>query len=129
LMNSFSRLHALNACAPDADRVRWIKDIPGVFGPGSLGPPTVSRGVVYVGTSAGHLIAIGDPLVAPPAGLRCEQPDIPSASCVSLGFHLVPDPAILADIALNGEIHTEPALVQGRVYVSTDAGFVYMLTR
>jgi outer membrane protein assembly factor BamB len=129
LDNSFSRLHALNACTPDSGRIRWIKDIPGVFGGGALGPPTVSRGVVYVGTRAGHLIAIADPLVAPPVGFRCAQPDIPTGSCVAAGFNLVPDPAILADITLQGEIHTEPVLAGGKVYVSTDAGFVYMLTK
>jgi outer membrane protein assembly factor BamB len=128
LNNSFSRLHALNACAPEADRIRWIKDIPGVFGSGSLGPPTVTRGVVFVGTDSGHIIAIGDPLIAPAAGVRCAQPDIPAAGCVAAGFHLVPDPAILADITLQGAIHTEPVLTGGKVYVSTDAGFVYMLT-
>jgi outer membrane protein assembly factor BamB len=127
LVNSFSRLHALNACASDADRIRWIKDIPGVFGPGSLGPPTVTHGIVYVGTAAGHVVAIADPSVAPAAGARCAQPDIPTANCVVSGYHLVPDPAILADVALSGEIHTEPVLLDGRVYVSTDAGFVYML--
>jgi len=129
LQNSFSRLHALNACAPEANRIRWIKDIPGVFGGGALGPPTVSRGIVYVGTDAGHVVAIADPQVSPPAGLRCNQPDIPSALCTASGHQLIPDPAILADVALNGSIHTEPVLVGGKVYVSTDAGFVYMLAK
>lgn len=92
-------------------------------------PPTVSRGIVYVGTDAGHVFAIADPLVRPPVGLRCSQPDIPSALCAASGYQLVPDPAILADVTLNGSIHTEPVLVGGKVYVSTDAGFVYMLTR
>jgi outer membrane protein assembly factor BamB len=129
LQNSFSRLHALNACAPEPNRIRWIKDIPGVFGGGALGPPTVSRGVVYVGTNAGHLFAIADPLVAPPAGVRCSQPDIPSALCAASGHTLVPDPAILANVTLSGAIHTEPVLAAGKVYVATDAGTVFMLTR
>src|SRR5262249_31078602 len=46
----YERLHALNACAPAAARVRWILDVPNANGTYALGPPTVTRGIVYVGT-------------------------------------------------------------------------------
>jgi outer membrane protein assembly factor BamB len=128
LYAGYSRLHALNACATDhADRVRWIADIPGVSGPYSLGPPTVSCGIVFVGTSAGRLLALADPSVAPATGARCSHPSVPAASCVAAGFKLVPIPAVLASVQLDGSIQTEPALARGRVYVSTDAGKLYML--
>jgi hypothetical protein len=39
----------------------------------------------------------------------------------------VPIPAVLASVQLDGSIQTEPALARGRVYVSTDAGKLYML--
>ncbi|HZP87060.1 MAG TPA: PQQ-binding-like beta-propeller repeat protein, partial [Burkholderiales bacterium] len=127
IFDNYSRLHAFNSCAASADRVRWIKDVPGAVGPYSLGPPTVTRGIVYVGTAAGRLIAIADPSIAPPAGSRCIHPDVPTGSCVASGFTLVPDPAVLADIQLDGSILTEPALAKGRVYVATGAGKLYML--
>lgn len=124
----FSRLHALNACASDADRIRWIVDVPGASGPWTLGPPTVTRGIVYVGTSSGNLVAIADPSVAPAAGWRCSNIDVPTASCVASGYTLVPQPAILANIALSGSmLYTEAAIAEGRLFVATGGGNVYML--
>jgi outer membrane protein assembly factor BamB len=127
LNNSYSRVHALNACAAASDRIRWIKDVPTAAGAYSLGPPSVTRGITYIGTSAGHLIAIADPSIAVPAGFRCGQPDIATASCVGAGFTLVPDPAVLADVTLSGSILTEPVLVGGKVYVATGSGMIYGL--
>lgn len=127
IQSNYSRLHALNGCAAPSDRVRWIKDVPHASGAYSLGPPTVTRGIVYIGTSTGHLIAIADPSLAPAPGWRCTHPDVPTASCVASGFSLVPDPAVLADVTLNGSILTEPALARGRVYVATGSGRLYML--
>ena len=56
----FSRLHALDVCAPSSQPVRWIADIPETIacprgGPSQsceyqLGPPTVTGGIVFVGT-------------------------------------------------------------------------------
>lgn len=122
-------LYALNACASEADRVRWIKDIPhssGFFY--SLGPPSVTHGIVFVGTDQGHLVAIGDPSVYPAAGWRCKNPLVPSVSCVASGYALVPDPGVIKDIDLHaGAINTEPALVGDPVFVSTEGGKVVML--
>ena len=128
--DNFGRLHALNVCSGSSDRIRWIKDVPGTPAGGSyrLGPPTVTRGIVYVGTTDGMLVAIADPTKVPPVGYRCEHPDVAFGDCVANGFNLVPDPAVLAMVSLQGRILTEPALSRGRVFVSTDTGWLYMLS-
>lgn len=129
--SGYRRLHALNACASNADRIRWILDVPGASGTYALGAPTVSRGIVFVGTGSGRLVVIADPSLYPAAGWRCTHPDISTASCVASGFTLVPQPAVLANIQLQGAVMTEPVLSRGRVYVATgffsDAGTLYML--
>jgi len=130
--SGYRRLHALNVCAAEADRIRWIIDVPGASGTYALGPPTVSRGMVFVGTGSGRLVVIADPSIHPAAGWRCSHPDVPAANCVASGFKLVPDPSILAQVQLQGAIMTEPALSRGRVFVATglfgtDAGTLYML--
>lgn len=129
VMDGFKHLYALNACASEADRIRWIKDVPSSGGGWySLGAPTVTHGVVFVGTDQGHLVAIGDPSIVPPDGWRCANPAVPTASCVANGLPLVPDPHVLADVALGGgAINTEPAIVGDPVYVSTDGGKVFRL--
>ena len=65
--SGYRRLHALNGCASEADRIRWIIDVPGASGTYALGPPTVSRGVVFVGTNSGRLVVIADPSIYPGA--------------------------------------------------------------
>jgi len=86
------------------------------------------RGVVFVGTAQGHVVAFADPSVAPGVGLRCSNPFVSNASCVANGFALVPQPSVLADVKLDGSrILTEPALAGGRVFVATEGGHVYML--
>lgn len=130
----YKRLHAFNVCSAAADRVRWLIDVPGASGNTySLGPPTVTRGIVYVGTDLGHVVAIADPSLVPPAGYRCINPDVTTASCVASGYTLVPQPAVLADVTVTGSmVYTEPALANGKVYVSTggfgNVGYVYMLS-
>lgn len=130
----YKRLHAFNVCAAASDRVRWIKDVPGASGATySLGPPTVTRGIVYVGTDLGHVVAIADPSLVPPAGYRCINPDVPTASCVAMGYTLVPDPAVIADVTIGGSmVYTEPAIANGKLYVATGGfngnGYVYMLS-
>lgn len=122
----FGKLHALNACAPEANRIRWIVDVPGAVGSYGMGPPTVSKGIVFVGTASGNLVVIADPSRAPAVGMRCNNPAIPNAACPA--GNLVPQPAILADIPLGaGGMRTEPALSRGRVFVSTQLGKVVML--
>jgi outer membrane protein assembly factor BamB len=135
LSGGFTQLHALNVCAPENRRVRWIKDVPATGGFGyPLGPPTISHGIVYVGTNEGHLIVIGDPKIAPAAGWRCSDPSVPPPTCAILGslgsvIRLVPDPTILKDIALPGAngIFGEPALVGDHVFIADTGGKVFML--
>jgi outer membrane protein assembly factor BamB len=125
--DGFRHLYGLNLCAPDSTRIRWLKDIPNSSGfEYSLGPPTIAHGIVYVGTDQGHLVAIADPGVSPATGWRCEDPDVPNALCVTNGFALVPDPAVLKDIDLgSGSITTEPVLTGGGpVFVATAGGKV-----
>jgi outer membrane protein assembly factor BamB len=133
--NGYGRLHALNACATNEhDRVRWIADIPNSSGGGySLGSPTVTGGIVFVGTDLGHLVVLGDPSVVPPMGVRCSNVEFATPSaCTGAGFDLVPIPSVLRDVAMpdGGNIaglRNEPALAGGRVFVGTLNGHVYML--
>lgn len=126
--DGYARLHGLNICGPRGDRVRWLIDVPGAAGAYSFGPPSVTKGIVFVGTREGRLIVFADQTVWFPAGYRCSNPGVANANCVANGFKLVPQPAILANIKLdNGVIHTEPALAGGRVYVATNAGNLHML--
>jgi outer membrane protein assembly factor BamB len=132
LTAGYPRLHALNICGSDAQRVRWIKDIPGTSGGPTyaLGPPTVAGGMFFVGTTGGHVVAVADPSIQPALGSRCEDPDIPNALCVAGGHALVADPWI-KDVTLPGGasdgIFGEPVVVDGHIYVATWAGNVYML--
>jgi outer membrane protein assembly factor BamB len=129
-----TRLHALDVCANPSSPVRWIADIPGTnprqnF---SLAPPTVTRGMVFVGTRRGHLVVLADPSVWPSDGSICDYPEVSNDLCVANGHRLVPRPKILADIDLdptnNGDaILTEPVLAKGRVFVGTLPGKFYML--
>jgi putative pyrroloquinoline-quinone binding quinoprotein len=122
----FGRLHALNACG--GGRVRWTLDIRSVPGDGyQLGPPTVTRGIVYIGTNLGELVAIADPSVWPGQGSRCSRPEI-VGDCVANGYSWVPIPSILKRIQLGaGVVRTEPVLAGGRVYVGTEGGIVFKL--
>lgn len=138
----YSLLHALNACADEHHRVRWILDVPDtVAGDGySIGTPTVTRGVIYVTTSSGHVVAVADTKVRPPTGYRCTDEFINPASsgsgwksvCTSQGYQVVPSPRVLADVALPdgsnaANLRNEPALADGKVYVGTSGGHVYAL--
>jgi hypothetical protein len=135
----YGRLHALNACATaEQDRVRWIADLdPGVGKGGyGIGTPTVTHGIVYIGvytSTGGHLVALADPSIAPPAGYRCSDIDYTTESdCTAAGYKMVPIPQVLADVALPdggapGWMRSEPVLAGGRVFVGTGFGHVYML--
>jgi hypothetical protein len=96
LSAGYQQLHALNVCAQDSQRVRWLKDLPsdpgymgwanGSEGTYPLWPPTVTvDGMVFVATNQGHIIAVADPTLKPALGNRCEDPGIPSAQCVAHG--------------------------------------------
>jgi outer membrane protein assembly factor BamB len=89
----YSRLHALNACATsELDRVRWIFDVPNTSGgPYSFGAPTVTGGIVFIGTDQGNLVVLGDPSVVPAAGVRCSNIDYTTeADCIAAGYSIVP---------------------------------------
>ena len=134
----YGKLHALNACATtEKTRVRWLTngaDLPHNSGGGyALGSPTVTGGIIYVGTDQGHLLALADPSVAPGIGFQCSDISFANAAqCTAAGFVLVPVPKLLADVAMpdNGDIaglRNEPALARGRLFVGTLNGHVYML--
>jgi outer membrane protein assembly factor BamB len=130
----YGRLHALNACVSSpSKRVRWIADVPHSNGGGySLGSPTVTRGIFYIGTDQGHVVAFADPSVAPPAFARCSQVLVPLANCVASGYSIVWAPAVLADVALwdnsnAAGLRNEVAISDGRLFVATTGGHVYML--
>lgn len=125
----YGKLHAINACASQAERVRWIVDVPHAsLGGYALGAPTVTGGVVYIGTDQGWVIAVADPSVFPGAGWRCDDVRYTVSNCIAAGNHLVPIPAILAQVQVNGAMWNEPALAKGRVFVATQNGFVHMLS-
>jgi outer membrane protein assembly factor BamB len=138
----YARLHALNSCTPDPQRARWILDVPNAT-PGNgygIGAPTVTGGIVYVNTDQGHVVAIADPALRPPAGFQCTNEFInPSTGplwpvlCTAFGFQLVPTPQVLANVALpDGSsaagLRNEPAITRDRLFVSTMGGHVYALS-
>jgi outer membrane protein assembly factor BamB len=136
----YGKLQALNACETnEANRVRWIADIPDAnlsndAGPGyAIGSPTVTGGIVYVGTNMGHLIVLADPSIWPSAGARCSNIRYSEAAeCLKNNYVFVPVPTVLADIKLpdGGDIagiRDEAALADGKVFVATNMGHVYML--
>ena len=136
MTSGYGRLHALNICETNAhNRVRWLLDVPHSSGGGySLGAPTVTGGVVYIGTDQGHLIAIADPSIWPASGWRCSDINYTTpTTCTGAGHVLVPIPTVLADVALpDGSgiagLRNEPSLAGGRVFVGSDGGHVYMLS-
>jgi hypothetical protein len=92
-----------------------------------MGAPSVTNGIVYIGTAADSLYAIADPDVYPAAGTQCDFPGVSTSACAPNGFRLTPVPAILARVGLTGSVRTTPALARGRVYVTTDAGYLHAL--
>lgn len=128
----YNRLHCLNVCASDADRIRWI--LPNL--PQNAGGVSVANGVIYLGTwspfetssSPHHLLAIADTDVLPPASFVCSYPGIPSGFlCSAAGFKNVGVPVIVKDVTLTGSIQAIPAISNGRVYVATAGGHLYAL--
>jgi outer membrane protein assembly factor BamB len=128
----YTRLHGLNICAGRSDRVRWLLNVPNTSANGDdryrLGAPTVTKGIVFVTTSEGHLIIFADQSAYYPAGFRCSNWNVSNGDCVANGFPLVAEPTVLANITLDGsQTLTEPALAGSRVYVATGSGKLYML--
>jgi hypothetical protein len=149
----YDKLHAINACAAsEHDRVRWIADLchmnpatkkcddpyidAGDTRGDWIGPPSVTGGLVYVGTNKGYLIVIADPSVVPATGLQCSNVDHTTADCAAFGFNpKTPVPKILFHQAMpdggalyaGGSLRAEIALARGRVFVGTTSGHLYML--
>jgi hypothetical protein len=125
------RLYALNVCG--GNRVRWWTET------GSskvaFGAPSVTHGIVYIGDDAGVLHVFADTSIRHSNKFHCEYPPatvggiIDYELCVLLGWGQTEIPVELATVSLKppGAIYQTPALVPGRVYVTTRAGFVYAL--
>ena len=122
---TINRLYSLNVCSSDADRIRWILDVPG-FAPGA---PSTAGGVIYIGSSDGHLYAYADTAVLPPASFVCSYPGLPSGlSCSSAGFQNVGVPVQLKAVPISGNVTGVPAISNGQVYIATTSGHVIGLT-
>jgi outer membrane protein assembly factor BamB len=128
----YNRLHSLNVCSSDADRIRWI--LPNLSS--NAGAISVANGVIYLGTwtpfdtsaSPHHFYAIADTDVIPPSSYVCSYPSLPTGiACSSAGFRNVPVPTIVRDLTLAGSIQSIPAVSAGRVYVATAGGHLYSL--
>lgn len=95
---------------------------------------------MYVTTDQGHVVAIADPALRPPAGFQCTDEFInPSTGplwpllCTAFGFQLVPTPQVLANVTLPdgadaAGLRNEPAITHDRLFVGTQAGHVYALS-
>jgi outer membrane protein assembly factor BamB len=130
----YNRLHSLDVCANDANRIRWI--LPNLSD--NAGGVSVANGIVYLGTwtpfdtsaSPHQFYVIQD---APSSTVMCSYPGLPpGAACTGAGFHDVPVPIILVPnahntITLTGSIQAVPAISGGRVYVATAGGHLYAL--
>ena len=120
-----NRMYSLDVCAADANRVRWILDLPGGFAPGA---PSTAAGVIYIGSS-GQFFAYADTTVLPPASFVCSYPGLPSGlSCSGAGFQNIGVPAQLKSIAITGSVTGVPAISNGQVYVATTSGHLIGMT-
>jgi hypothetical protein len=129
--NGYRRLHALNVCS---GRPAWIADLRAYTNviasthSWALGPPTVTDGIVYVGTNQSKLLAIADPSVWPASGSICTWTTLSNADCTTAGFSLVPDPMVLKVLDLTGWMtRTEPVIANDHLYVATEAGRLYKI--
>jgi outer membrane protein assembly factor BamB len=130
----YRRLHAFNVCAGNGGRVGWVAHLENFTTAVTsthdwgLGPPTVTGGIVYVGTNRGFLLAIADPSVWPSQGAQCTLPTLPTSMCIGAGYQLVPNPTVLKSLNLGGEIvRGEPALANGNVYVANTTGRLFRI--
>ena len=148
ISNGYARLHALDACADDAHRVKWITD-PLVRGEimshdAALGAPTVTGGIVYLAANNtgfsvqldnkvsrfrvdGQLLAIADPTVYPELvlGSTCSDPTFKISDCKEADGHsVVPIAPVLKRVPLPdrsdaAHLRKEPVIANGRLYVGT----------
>lgn len=134
VFQGYQRLHAFNVCAGHGSRVRWIAHL-GDFTQGissthswGLGPPSVTDGIVYVGTNAGWLLALADPSVWPAQAAQCTFPNLSGLDCLNAGYQLVPNPTVLRALNLGGNMRrNEPALANGTVYMANSAGRLFRI--
>ena len=120
-----NRIHSVNVCAADADRIRWIADVSG-----TASGISTANGVIYVGTESGQFYALADTDVLPPTTYSCSYPNVPAGfTCSSGGFRNVPNPVVARQISLNGAIRGVPAIANGMVFVATTSGHLYGLAR
>jgi hypothetical protein len=122
-----NRLYSLDVCASDANRIRWILDVPGTGdGGGDVSAPSTANGVVYIASaSTGHLYAYADTTILPPASYVCSYPGLPAGlSCSGAGFQNVPVPAPLKDVPIPGGVTGVPAISDGQVFVATTTGHI-----
>ena len=126
----FGRLHALNICAGNGSRVRWTADIPGATlgSEYQLGNPSVTRGIVYIGTATGRLIALAE---IPPSGRPRDHgapgPTSPTPTAKPTATRWYPSRRSFATSAWCGRIRGEPALAGNRLFVATEGGVLFML--
>lgn len=127
----YRHLHAFNVCTGTP---QWVAILDAYTDPvfsthdWGLGPPTVTDGIVYVGTNRGFLVAIADPSIWPSQGARCTMPTLNNVDCVAAGWQLVPNPTVLKALNLGGQIvRGEPALANGMIYVANSAGFLFRI--
>jgi hypothetical protein len=132
----YGELHGLNAC--DGGSIRWIAGnylITAGRNPGenALGAPTVTGGIVFIGTDLGYLQVLGDPSVVPAFGYQCSNSKyFGQLDCTMAGYTMVAIPGLLASVPMpdGGDIaylRKEAALANGQVFVATGNGHVYML--
>ena len=127
----YRRLHGFNVCSGNP---AWVAHLDAFTDQVSsthdwaLGPPTVTGGIVYVGTNKGFLIALADPSVWPSQGARCTMPTLNVVDCVPAGYQLVPNPTVLKSINLGGQVlRSEPVLAGGSVYVGNSLGTLFRI--
>lgn len=128
----YRRLHALDVCG---GRTSWIASLEAFTDPifdthsWGLGPPTVTHGIVYVGTNRGFVLAIADPSVWPANGSICTQTHYTGSDCTAHHYDIVPKAAILKSIDLGaGSItRNEPVIANGNLYVATSGGRLFRL--
>jgi hypothetical protein len=123
--DGYRRLYGISACGDN--RVRWRTEqlVKNASDPGyALGAPTMSKGITYVTTSTGHVIAIGDPSrdVVPTFG--CSNPYFGVEDCPP-SSQLVQIAPILADVPLPdsqdaASLRIEPVIANGKLYVGTN---------
>jgi hypothetical protein len=88
----------------------------------------VTHGIVYVGTNDGFLLALADPSVWPAQAARCTLPQLDGLNCLNAGFQMVPNPTVLRDIELGGNMtRTEPVIANGSLYVANSQGRLFRI--